>query len=151
MSYASDRMDASKEAKWLPAPVGPPDILPQEPGMKERGASNVPMTDFGRHQMTVRGGQLANSLNAYRQAHGKMPKVTIHSSAWDRTQESAGLIQQQLKSAGVRPDLNTVPELAPQSLGELEGEDTDKVAPTLNKYRTELHDITPPGNSKLTV
>lgn len=124
--------------------------MKQEPGTRERGASNIPMTEFGQHQTHIRGRGFAEQIQTMAQAHGRVPRVAIHSSPWDRTQQTSNNIALQLQMSGIRPEQHNVPELAPQSLGELEGQPSDQAESFINRYRTELRDIAPPGKSPLT-
>lgn len=132
---------------FLNRPVTAP-ITPHDDGIKrERGAANIALDDHGRAAMERKARLFAEQIRAAKQA-GHPISVCLYSSRWDRTLESARIFQDVLSFAN--PELEIVDALAPQSLGEWEGEPSVVVKPKLDKLRKTQPNVAPPGKSPLT-
>jgi hypothetical protein len=109
-------------SSYLRKPTTPPIHPPPEETVRERGSGNLAITEAGRKQIHDRAMQLARCVRSSL-ARGKRPEVCLYSSRWTRTEESAKIIRSVLEAIhGLpRPELELKDDLAPQSLGRLEG------------------------------
>ena len=136
--------------QWLRAPASPPQVSKRDPYVRERGSSNMAMLDEGRMQVHRRGAEIAQGLVSALQAGRPISGVNLYTSPWSRTKETAQILANHLASAGIQPNVSLRSALAPQGLGEMEGQPSDVVAQLLDHYRDGGSDVPPPGRSPLT-
>lgn len=146
MSYAYDMLGELGQ-RWLRQPATPGMDVPPDPYVRERGASNLNLVDHGRAQIHQVGAGFAQHLGAAAMT-GHPRQVKIYTSPWSRTAETASILAQHLAPFGAT--VHNVPELAPQSLGGLEGEKKEDVEPTKKQLVQMTPQNEPPGQSRFT-
>ncbi len=128
---------------YVAKPTTPPLHPAPETPIRERGASNIAMLWQSEFLIHDTGRRIAAQL-------AKRPgvRVQIYTSAFDRTIKTAEILATELKAFHAK--VITVPELAPQSLGGLEGQVSSTVKSTIDQLRTTALNAIPPGTSPLT-
>jgi broad specificity phosphatase PhoE len=134
---------ANQHRPYVSSPTTPPLHPPPDPILRERGASNLSMLPEGEAQIHTIGRQIAKQLRLRPDV-----KVHLYTSAFDRTKKTAAILADELRAYD--PKVEVIPELAPQSLGSLEGQQSSTVRSTVDRLRTITTNTKPNGVSPLT-
>lgn len=146
MPYAYDML-GNLGQHWLSQPATPGLDIPPDPFVRERGAANLNLIPTGRAAIHQVGAGFAQHLGAAALL-GHPREVKIFTSPWSRATETAHILAQHL--APFSPKVITIPELAPQSLGGMEGQPREAVAEQKNELNTLMPQNEPPGQSPFT-